>query len=274
MSPKESAAISAELKRRLPAVRAGISNGLIRSADGSPTRLQTFSLVGDGSGWIISNDEKVSLVAYPSLHGLALSWKVSVPAQSAGEFRGYLDKFVAGLSPRALFTVPSERGVCFPHMFVRDGGDDSASRVVAATYRLIQHPDVTIMLEDSSALQSNGSHSNAAIKESNRFWTQNYPTLKSRKNLHNGSYRKIDFVRQEGIETKFQIVRADDTEDFGYLVVVRGEPNAETDIPYVKLHLVRNARNASLRGVAPLGEKEFFALAEAIAASVQHRDVK
>ncbi len=61
------------------------------------------------------------------------------------------------------------------------------------------------------------------------------------------------------------------TEDFGYLVVTQGNPDAKVDTPDLMLYVIRDAQQAIKRGIKPVPKKEFFKLARQIADSVKHR---
>ena len=67
------------------------------------------------------------------------------------------------------------------------------------------------------------------------------------------------------------ITRKDDSRDFGYLVIVPGDPQSKTDAPQLSLLVVREAKHARAKGIEPIDEKASIKLAEQIAASVQVR---
>lgn len=59
--------------------------------------------------------------------------------------------------------------------------------------------------------------------------------------------------------------------DYGYLSVVRGDPDAKVDTPDLMFYVIRTAQNASAKGIEPVGKEEFLELAQTIAASVKRR---
>ena len=70
------------------------------------------------------------------------------------------------------------------------------------------------------------------------------------------------------------VMRTDDTIDYGYLAVVRGDPQAKVDTPDLMLYVIRDAKNAVAKGKKPIDKDEVLKMAEAIAASVKHRPVQ
>lgn len=74
-----------------------------------------------------------------------------------------------------------------------------------------------------------------------------------------------------GIASYVDITRIDGSKDVGYLAIVPGDPEAKTDVPTLRLFVVREANFARAKGVQPIDEKAFLELAEKIAASVQVR---
>ena len=77
---------------------------------------------------------------------------------------------------------------------------------------------------------------------------------------------------RKGVATLVEMLRLDGvTTDFGYLAVVRGDPDAKQDAPDLMLYVIRDAKNATSKGKQPIEKEEFFKMARAIAASVKHR---
>ena len=163
-----------------------------------------------------------------------------------------------------------------PYLFIPFDGRERYGHTIATTYRLQDHPDVTILLEDSTAkrpLESQDPAKLTASYKSNFFWTQDYRSYDSIKNLLTlRRYNPIDFAGQKGVESMVSMIRKDKvTQDYGYLVVTDGDPNAGTKKPELMLYVIRDAKNAEKRGMKPIGKDEFFKLAREIAASVKLR---
>lgn len=277
LTAAQSTELIAGQRARFLGVTRAVASGKMKSADFKRFQLKKIDTAEPAYGWILSNESEVSIIAYLPIPGHATSWMVTGTGEQGKQIQKDFLTMRKGARHRPIFTVPGEKGVCLPYMFIQDGGDDSAGRLVAATYRLRDHPDITIMLKDATATGV-PSHSNAehysAINQSNFFWTQDYQQAKSVESLLSGSYNKVKLAGQSAVETKFRIRREDDTEDFGYLVIARGDPAAAFDKPDVMIYVIRDAGNARKKGKVPLSKSAFFAMAESIAASVKHRDGK
>lgn len=202
----------------------------------------------------------------------ALSWGISVEPSEQETARKYFANLARNLSPRALFSNPRETGVCLPFAFVADDGE--TERAIAVAYRLLRQPDVTVLLSDASAAgiaSFQDPEKFDPVYRSESFWSQVTRGLKSRENLLLKRYNKISFSGQMGIETMHKLNREDGGEDFGYLVVTRGDPQAKTDTPDLTLYVRQDTATARKHGVEPLSKEAFFKLAKRIAASVTHR---
>jgi len=183
------------------------------------------------------------------------------------------DTVLKGLQPRSLYTVPAVPGVCFPYAFIRDEG--TKRRYIAMTYRLREHPDVTIMLKDQNAVEIDP-NANPAVYEpesiSNSFWSRyNSTNRKSVRSVWSRPYRHIKLANSKGLESFVKILRKDDTVDYGYLVVTKGDPAAKEDTPDLMLYVIQDSNNAQAKGVAPMEKEDFLSMAQTIAASVKHR---
>lgn len=199
------------------------------------------------------------------------AWRVSAELKERTYLETTFKTLMAGLAARKNFTLPTGRGVCMAHFFVSDTG--SENRKVTTTYRLRSHPDVTIVMEDANAddiLEFQNPDTFTAKAKTNFFWTQRYQSPISRKALSNDT---IKFAGQEGLETKIKLSREGSSEDYGYSVFTRGDPNATQDTPDLMLVLIRNAADAKAKGRTPISEDAFFSLAKRVAASVKPRPV-
>lgn len=181
-----------------------------------------------------------------------------------------------GVRSRATFEVPDDPGVCLPYSFVRDNG--KTNRDVAMTYRLTVHPDITIYLRDADASKARPTQNSAKFTArymSDFFWTNDYgPSMrKAATSYWPDLYRKTKLAGQPAVESFVRLIRDDDTEDFGYLVVSKGDPDASEDTPDLMLYVIRDAKNARAKGVVPMNKEEFLSMARAIAASVKRRPI-
>lgn len=218
------------------------------------------------------------LYAARSINFHAVSWGLNSPEDRIPEFVQFMEKLINAVEVREDFTVPSTPGLCMPHLFIPIEGPERYGHSIATTYRLKNHPDVTVLLEDTSARRPYPSQDPAkltAVYKSNFFWTQDYRSYDSIKNLLTlRRHHTIEFAGQKGVESMVSMIRKDKvTEDYGYLVVTDGDPNAGNQKPELMLYVIRDAKNAEKRGMKPIGKDEFFKLAREIAASVKLRSV-
>lgn len=186
-------------------------------------------------------------------------------------------RLLSGLRARPPMTVPSESGVCLPYAFIRDDGGEVFRRI-AMTYRLQQHPDVTIFLEDRTA---------EPIEPSTQRRPETYtPSYKLNEfwapfGRDGGSYRSVWFppgrnIKLAGYEGKAAFVEfthPDGSVDYGYTVAVRGDPDSKEDKPDLFLYVLRHAALAKAKGIEPVSKEALLKMAETIAASVKRRSV-
>ena len=189
------------------------------------------------------------------------------------ESRKSLMNLAKSTSYRPLYTIPTGPGVCVPHAFIKDDG--KLFRKVGMTYRLIAHPDITIYIEDSGAGVYESSYREENAKPKNVIdsdWAQRVgTTIPMWPLMHK---RPITLVGRRGMASFVRFTSDDKSTDYGYMAVVRGDPNAADDRPDVKLHVLRDQRKALAKGIKPLDEKTFLNMAESIAASLRHRSTK
>lgn len=176
---------------------------------------------------------------------------------------------------RGLFSVPSGSGVCLPFAFIRDNG--SEPREISMSYRVKSHPDVMIVLTDATAEELNDSVKKSGKTpeyEINDFWSQ-YEVSRTGKSVSTrwplSSKHTIEVDGRKGVASFVNITRKDDSKDFGYLAIVPGDTRAKTDVPALRLFVVREGSYARKKGIEPIGEKAFLELVERIASSVQVR---
>ena len=278
LSAQEIKETALQFKSSMARVGAQIASGETDSVDGTKLRLHGLTLPAPATGWQTVSANHFSMTAYLPVGNVAIKWRISAATERSPAYRKDLEAFLFGVRPRPILTVPAENGVCLPNVFVQDSGRANVTRIVATTYRLREHPDVTIMVEDATATavpDGRDPKLYSAVYKSNFFWTQRYRTaVKSLKSLLNRKHNKIKLARQDAVETMFQLERENGTEDFGYLVISRGDPDAAVDTPDIMLYVIRDADNAKKKGFTPVPKDEFFAMAKSIAASVQRREIK
>jgi len=197
------------------------------------------------------------------------AWRINMDPEHRPYMQATFKTVIAGLATRKNFFLPAGVGVCMPNFFVSDNG--SIHRNVSVTYRLSSHPDVTLIFQDASApriMDFQNPEKFTARSQTNFFWTQGFQSPISLETLSNDTIR---FGGQVGLEIRLKLGREDGSEDYGYSVFTRGDPDAKQDTPDLMLVVIRNAAHARAKGLAPIGKDEFFALARNVAMSVKRR---
>ncbi len=202
----------------------------------------------------------------------SLMWESSDGPEGSARTLKSLDTTVI---PRPTFSVPSGTGVCLPFAFV--GDDGSTWRIIHSSYRLNSHPDIQITLKDATAARTE-----AGVRTRNAepepamvsIWSQHLTKFKELKPLWSPSTRSVKLAGYSGLASFMQLKREDGSIDYGYLAIVRGDPDAKEDRPDLMLYMIRNADRARVKGKEPVGKEAFIEMAEAIAASVKRRPVR
>jgi hypothetical protein len=180
---------------------------------------------------------------------------------------------VKNLTARPFGSVPGATGLCLPYAFLRDDG--VSYRDIAVTYRLREHPDVTILLKEAVAAKPDGDQGERAKLAQYRiddFWSQYASGMSGLKSVWSSPYRRYSVDGRSGLESFVRFVRQDGTEDFGFVAAVPGNAKAQVDEPDVMLYVVRDAQVARSKGLVPLDAEALQRLAEEVASSIRHRD--
>ncbi len=215
--------------------------------------------------------------AYLHLDKTAVYWAIDTEVDDMPNVAKDYQTLITGLRPRPTFDAPKDSGVCLPYLFVKDDGKDS--RHIGITYRLKAHPDITVWLEDSSAATI-GPHMKPAMftaeGKAAYFWERRYANRRSFRSLwpFHYAFKDTTMAGQKGVKTFVELTRDDEaqTKDYGYLVSVRGDPDAKEDTPDLMLYVIQDSVNATKRGIKPLTKDDFIDMAETIAASVKRRE--
>jgi len=188
--------------------------------------------------------------------------------------------------PRPIFDVPKVPGLCLPYIFVPDDGE--ARRGLSMSYRLKDHPDIQVTLTDASAfkperLNADGQMPEAEIKLRNKnaepdseiasFWHLALNAARKYESqwLVPDTTLSVTLAGYEGRQSFVRLTMDDGTLNYGYYAVVRGNPDAAEDTPDLRLHVEQDLRQA--QGKTPLTKDQFIEMAQAIAKSVQRREV-
>jgi hypothetical protein len=229
-----------------------------------------------GQAWILPNRRiGLDVIVNDSVFLWGLETESEVDFTQANE---KLNSLINALRPRPLFDVPTETGLCLPYLFIPDSGQEK--HAIAMTYRLKEHPDITINLKSESAAST--PKEGDPIRPdavTNDFQTDLYWGAKLASNLktarslwHLPAKRSMQLAGRAGLETFLAVVRLDATEeDYIYHAVARGNPDTPELAPDVRLVVEQKKQNAIKRGIKPLTQDEVLKLARQIAASVGAR---
>lgn len=256
--------LAAQLQKRVEINRTAAKK--IRVSDGT---LATFNnaKLPDGFAWNVAQYHSV----FRQMQGHAFFWHGGGERAAMSDNQRASEKIVAGLSLRQENAVPSGPGVCLPHAFIKDAGD--VWRNVGMTFRLKSHPEITVWLEDASATDTDAPAPQAPLASmANEFWVQ-YQAIgeKIESIWKTPAAHDVTLAEQKGLATFVRIQRPDKSIDFGYMAIARGDPKATHDTPRLRLYVIRKAAKARKKGIEPIAEAEFLAMAEAIAGGVKHR---
>jgi len=190
-------------------------------------------------------------------------------ARNMDEAKNISYKIASNFQTRNLYEIPKTKGVCLPFSFVADDGGDEFRRI-GVTFRLKDHPDVTVLFLDAKA-QSYSYDARMTSRQKNEFvWRDLYQVGKSVK-FHGIPFRPVKFASRKGVASFGTITRSDGSSDYGYLVTVQGDPTAAVDTPNLLLFVEQHTKQAN--GHSPISAEEFERIAQDIAASVQLRPV-
>ena len=202
-----------------------------------------------------------------------LWWNISSRPERLPALEEYYKTLVEGVSARALYSVPREPGVCLPYAFIRDNG--THGRMIDTTYRLREHPDITIWLRDQGALHVQKDRNPDLYTATGRldwFWTQYFSgTRTAIRSAWRESYKKVKLPAGKGVESFVEMTREGGTQDFGYLLVIRGDPDSKEDRPDLTMYVIRDAANAKAKGIEPVSKEQVLEMGRAVAASIRHR---
>ncbi len=234
----------------------------------------------EGIGWVAPN-RRITLNIFAN--DALFSWsQTSNDAAEFAEVERNAKNIVTGLRPRQLFDAPSEPGLCLPYVFIPDNGQEK--HAIAMTYRLKEHPDITVNLKSETAEptpEPGGDIRPDAV--TNDFRTDLYWGAKvtpsrvksARSILHAPARRSLQLAGRLGQETFLAVVRKNATEeDYIYLAVARGNPDTPEAAPDIRFFVEQERENAIKRGISPLSQDEVLKLARQIAASISARPQK
>jgi hypothetical protein len=239
--------------------------------DGSKLEFGTLSSSSNlGLVWHVSE----YYTAILKLQNHVFFWDASGQASDEKTNKVIAETISSGISYRAPNVVPAGTGVCLPYAFIKDNG--AMHRKIAMTFRLADHPDVTVWLEDSSRVKEmmppheNVSEEEYAIDE---FWSQyeNSATALTARSVWDAPVKRKVRMITEGLASLVQITREDQTLDFGYFAASGSDAKSTGEGFRVRLYVIREAAHARSRGIEPIDEQSFIQIAKKIADGIQWR---
>lgn len=200
----------------------------------------------------------------------------SVKDSDASTYKKDLADFVKNLSFRPIGFVPKSSGLCFPYFFAAvEPGAETKRRKISATYRLKQHPDVIIWIEDSNpTVSTEKAEKDSPRNRINEFWTQyeNNPGIeKIESEWSSPSGRKVAIGNSDGLASFVRIKRKGGVVDYGYMATARGDVRQKNTASDINLFVIRKAENAAVKGVTPVTAEEFIKLSQEIVSTIKIR---
>lgn len=212
-------------------------------------------------------------------HGHMLWLQSSVAESEAAKYKKDLTDFVKNLSYRPIGLVPKSQGLCFPYFFAAVEPSGNANRrKISAMYRLKQHPDITIWIEDSDAAVSPTDKLekvDSPRERINEFWTQyeNNPgveKIESEWSLPSG--RKVTIGKNGGLASFVRIHRKGGVVDYGYMATAYGDAGKKTEASNVNFFVIRRSENSKAKGITPVTAEEFIRLSQDIVSTIKIRN--
>jgi len=206
-----------------------------------------------------------------NLSGVILHWSSTYgPGTDAPNAQAY--QWILGAVPRASFEIPAGPGVCLPSLFIPDDG--KVERSIASTYRLKQHPDVTVWVQDSGSEEPSPTaklgHPQQSIKDNDFFWAQNYQDRIGVRSLWSLPH-PIEMRGVLGTASFVELMRKDGTIDYGYFASSWGSPDSAVGATQIKMFVIRDAKVAKAKGITPVDREALLDMAESVLHSIKAR---
>jgi len=181
------------------------------------------------------------------------------------EVKSLLSRF----TPRELYEVPNKQGFCIPYGFIADDSGQEPHNM-AVTYRLKEHPDVSIFVQDLGMAPDAGEETKMDPKEYVTWlWNWQYQWRSVNKELISPKWRTIEMDGRKGLGTFAKAEFEDGRVDYGYVAYVRGDHHARNVQPDLLVYVMQYSVQAKDR--PPMDKKEIEKMAERIVASVKRR---
>lgn len=171
--------------------------------------------------------------------------------------------------PRELYKVPTEQGFCIPYGFIA-GDSGHEPRNMAVTYRLKNHPDVTIFFQDLGMKPKAGKEDDMNEKDYVTWlWNWQYQWSAVSKKLITPKWRTIEMDGRKGVGTFVKSVYKDGSLNYGYVAYVKGDRSARNLTPDLLLYVMQDSRQAKEN--PPMDKDELEKMAERITNSIRKR---
>ncbi|WP_426212085.1 hypothetical protein [Massilia sp. TWP1-3-3] len=172
--------------------------------------------------------------------------------------------FLGNMKGRATFEIPSEKGVCFPHSFLRTEGHPTYE--VGAAMRLVDYPEVEIFFEDSFRLEPGPGSTSRDSKSQVIFFVEAVLSNQYSEPAYHWYPASFMMGGNVGKAAFVNVRRGDNGNDFVFIAAATGATGQTVSSRDLLLYISRNSARA--KGT-PISEAKFRALAEAIAMSVK-----
>jgi hypothetical protein len=172
--------------------------------------------------------------------------------------------------------VPPKNAICLPYAVVKQG-EQRALGEVATLYKLKSHPDVTIMVSDSTMFPNASSSTDRTMAEKaaiNNFWGQNqlYADVEKIEKgfpLKNG--KTIELAGQKGTASYVRIIRKNGAVDYGYYGVSRGGLGKMSEYN-IGIYIITHSQLAKDKLITPVSSEEFLKMVDSVQNSMRMID--
>jgi hypothetical protein len=243
-----------------------------RRADGTTLKFQPIEIgTHTGAAWRVSEFHTIFI----KLRNRVFFWDVGGEEADSQRNMDVAATILKGIEYRAPNEVPSGSGVCLPFAFIKDNG--SNLHLVASTFRLKAHPDVTVVLEDGRLAKPVTEGRRGIVdpeQEIADVWEQLRYSSAVRKVEPLWKVRGVKPVTLAGkpaLASFVKITRLDHSVGYGFFVLGYEKSRAEHDSATRKLYMKSEPSKAISRKIDPISEAEFLEMALAITKSVKHR---
>ena len=172
--------------------------------------------------------------------------------------------FLQNIRSRATFEIPSEKGVCFPHSFLRAEGHPTYE--VGAAMRLLDYPEVEIFFDDSFTSEPGPGIPTRDSKSQVKFFLESVLSNQYSEFAYHWYPASFPMGGNEGKAAFVDVRRGENGNDFVFIAAANGAKGQAVPSRDLLLYISRNSARA--KGT-PISEAKFRELAEAIAKSVK-----